>query len=214
MTRDDLKFPIGTWFVMSAKLGRFASATIAALVPGHEEVFFVEEVPNYHYVGNGEIELLSPPLTTTQWAQKVIEAWAFYAPERRAVAIISEDSTFDKALKRTKLSFVRNLRRKPETRTEISREFFEMRRVFIAPWLSVLPHELQKAKWPPEASGKGAERIEGQDYTLHTLEHILSRRPRPKKVKQARRTTFVERLIHEAKRGRPERRLDGHMGSQ
>lgn len=210
MTRDDLEFPIGTWFTMGAKLGRFSSACIGALIPGHDTVFIVDEVPNYHYVGDGEIELLG--MSPTQWAEQVVAAWSFYAPSRRALAIIGEDDLFDKALKRTKLSFAKNLRRKPEVRTEVTREFFETRRVFIAPWLTVLPHELYKAKWPPEASGKGNERLEGQDYTLTGLEHILSRRPRPKRVKQERRTTFVQKLI-DAQVKMP-RRLDGHMGSQ
>lgn len=210
MKREDLKFPFGTYFMMGAKLGRFSSACISALVPGREDVLVVAEVPNYHYVGDGEIELLG--LSPTQWAEKVVEEWKFFEPARRAVAIIGEDDAFDKALKRTKLSFAKNMRRKPEVRTEVTREFFEMKRVYLTPWLTVLPYELYKAKWPPEASGRGNERVEGQDYTLTGLEHVLSRRPRPKKVREAKRTTFVQQIIDQ--QVKLPRRLDSHMGSQ
>ena len=66
-----------------------------------------------------------------------------------------------------------------EKRTDTAREYFKQYKVWLAPWLSVLPFELENAKWPAEASAAGKfARIKDRDHTLDCLEHVLSRRPR------------------------------------
>ena len=72
-----------------------------------------------------------------------------------------------------------------ETRTEIAREYFQHERIYLAPWLSILPFELENAQWPEEASAAGKfARIKDRDHTLDCLEHILSKRPRGKVIRE------------------------------
>lgn len=222
MTQDDLllsckhiehdNYPHGVMFYMGASVGRFCSAVICAVIPGDDTVLVVAEEPNYHYVGDGEIEELG--LTTTQWAEKVVARWRDFVPKRPAIAFVNEDNKFEKALKRSKLVIRKNLRRPAATRTEISREFFDMKLVRLMPWLNVLPYELQNAKWPPEASGRGSERVEGQDYTLSGLEHVLSRRPRPRKPRQKAQSTFLQKQLAKHQITLRGRGGDVHLGGQ
>ena len=66
-----------------------------------------------------------------------------------------------------------------ETRTEISREYFQHGKIWLAPHLSILPFELENARWPEEASAAGKfSRVKDRDHTLDSMEHILSKRPR------------------------------------
>ena len=65
-----------------------------------------------------------------------------------------------------------------ETRTEVTREYFQHRRIYLAPWLEILPFELENASWPDETTAAGRfERVKDRDHTLDWLEHVLSHRP-------------------------------------
>jgi len=214
MTRDDLKLPSHTTFVMGLHAGRFASAVIAAIIPGRtpEEDFTlaVDEIPNYQYVGDGQIESLN--LTTTQWGDTVVDHWRYFAPSTYPMPWCDPETTFTKELRRCKMRLRRNVKRSPELRTQVAREYFHSNKIKLAPWLGVLPVELFSAKWP-ETDGGAAERETGRDYTLSALEHILSRRPRPRTQPAEARSTFLSNYLRQFKRIGP-RRVDPHLGAQ
>lgn len=175
MTRDHLRLPTGTQFQMGACTGRFSSAVIIALIVDHP-VLVIDEIPNYHYVGDGEIELAG--LTSVEWGEHVVRQWRFYAgKDARASAWVDPDTEFEKEMKRCKLRLRKNLKHGPELQTEVLREYFQENRIMFAPWLQILPNEISRARWPAEESNAYQVRARGQDYTLCALEQVISRRP-------------------------------------
>ena len=160
---------------MGACTGRFSSAVIIALIPAHP-VLVIEEIPNYHYVGDGEIELAG--LTSVEWGELVVRTWRTYAgKDTPAWAWVDPDTEFEKEMKRCKLRLRKNHKHGPELQTEVLREYFHENRVMLAPWLDVLPSEISRARWPAEESNAYQVRARGQDYTLSALEQVISRRP-------------------------------------
>lgn len=214
MTRDDLNLPEHTTYGMALHSGRFASAVIAAMIAGEtpelDVTLVVDEIPNYQYVGDGQIESLN--MTTTQWGDLVVERWKFFAPRIYPTPWVDPETTFTKELRRCKMRLRRNVKRSPELRTQVTKEYFHLNKIKLAPWLSVLPAELFAAKWP-EDDGGAAERETGRDFTLNALEHILSRRPRPKAAPAKTRSSFLDEYFRKNKRVGP-RRFDPHMGAQ
>lgn len=179
--RDNLRIPAGWEIVCGADTGTFYSALCVAFSPSGE-AFVVDEFPNYRYVG-GEPER-DEQLSIPQWALAV---------ERRVRALggranlwADPNSQFKGELRNYGLSLL-PARVPVETRTEIAREYFEHSRIWLAPWLTTLPFELENACWPEEASlaGKFA-RVKDRDHTLDPLEHILARRPAGKIPRAAR----------------------------
>lgn len=214
MTREDLNLPAHTSYVMGLHSGRFASAVIVATIAGETPedtvTLVVDEIPNYEYVGDGQIESLK--MTTTQWGDVVVERWKFYAPKIYPTPWVDPETTFSKELRRCKMRFRRNIKRSPELRTQVTTEYFQMNKIKLAPWLNVLPAELFAAKWP-EDDGGAAERETGRDFTLSALEHVLSRRPRPKSAPAKTRSSFLDTYYQQHKRIGP-RGADPHLGSQ
>lgn len=215
MTREDLNLPDYTTYVMGLHAGRFGSAVITGVLPGKtpddlETVLVLDEIPNYQYVGDGQLETL--PLTTQQWGDLVVDRWKYFVPLRYPAPWVDPETKFTKELRRCKMRLRLNVKRSPELRTSITKEYFALNQIKLMPWLSVLPHELFTAKWP-EDDGGAAERETGKDFTLSALEHVLSRRPRPKTKPTQARSSFLENYFREHKR--PDmRRGDPHLGSQ
>ena len=192
MTRDHLRLPPSTTFQMGAYVGRFSSAVIIALIPDHP-VFIVEELPNYHYVGDGEIELAG--MTTVEWGESVVRMFRFYAgKDARCHAWVDPDTEFGKEMKRCKLRLRKNLNHGPELRTEVLREYFHDNKIFYMPWLKTLPYEIQRAQWPAEESAAFHERLTGSDYSLSALEQVISRRPLATAIAPSTPSDFIARL--------------------
>lgn len=90
-----------------------------------------------------------------------------------------------------------------ETRTEVTREYFEHGRIHLAPWLSVLPFEIENASWPEEASATGKfARVKDRDHTLDPLEHILARRPFGRTIIQGKHRDWASSMGLKRKTGR------------
>lgn len=215
MTRDDLKLPDHATFAMGLHAGRFSAAVITAIIagdqPGEDTVLVVDEITNYQYVGDGQIESLN--MSTTQWGDQVVERWRYFAPKTYPAPWVDPETTFAKELRRCKMVLRRNTKRSPELRTQVTKEYFDQNRVRLVPWLGVLPVELFAAKWPDREGGGATERETGNDFTLSALEHILSRRPRPKPRPPQARSSFLDNYYRQHKRVRP-RRVDPHLGTQ
>lgn len=167
-----LRIPPGWEIVGGADTGTFYSGLLVAFSPDGE-AFVLEEFPNYQYTA-GAAER-DETLTIPQWTAAVRSRVATLGG--RANFWADPNSQFKGELR----SYGVNLlpaRVPVETRTEITREYFQHGRIYLAPWLKVLPFELENAAWPEEASltGKFA-RVKDRDHTLDPLEHVLARRP-------------------------------------
>lgn len=170
---EDLRIPEGWEIVSGVDTGTFYTAATVAFSPGGD-AFVVAEFPNYRYVaGSPERD---EDVTIPTWASRV--ANTVVALGGRPNFYADKNSQF----KRELLAYGVNLLPSPlplETRTEIAREYFQHGRVFLAPWLSILPFEIENAAWPEEATAAGKfARVKDRDHTLDCLEHVLSRRPR------------------------------------
>lgn len=170
---DSLHIPDGWEIVGGADTGTFYTALLVAFSP-EGDAFVIGEFPNYRYVaGSAERD---EDITIPAWTEKL--AASTLSRGGRLAFWADPNSQFKREFVQYGITLMPNKHGR-ETRTEVAREYFQHGRVFLAPWLSVLPFELENACWPEEASAAGKfERIKDRDHTLDCLEHILSRRPR------------------------------------
>ena len=170
--RENLRIPDGWEVVGGADTGTFYSAGLVAFSP-EGDAFVLEEFPNYRYVA-GAAER-DESLTIPEWAGRVVAATALVGGNSAYWA--DANSQFKRELVNYGISLLPNKHTR-ETRTEVAREYFQHHRIYLAPWLEVLPFELENASWPEETTAAGRfERVKDRDHTLDWLEHILSRRP-------------------------------------
>lgn len=158
--------------VGGADTGTYYTALLVAFSPDGD-AFVIDEFPNYRYVAG--VTERDEDITIPEWAARVTGRAAQLGRVRTWIA--DANSQFKKELIHYGITILPNKATR-ETRTEITREYFQHNRVFLAPWLTVLPYELENAAWPEEASLTGKfERVKDRDHTLDCLEHILSKRP-------------------------------------
>lgn len=170
---EDLSIPNGWEIVSGADTGTFSSAGCVAFSPDGD-AFVLAELPNYRYVG-GSPEL-NEDLTIPEWSQQVVRTIADLGGRPDAWA--DKNSQFKREVANYGLHLM-GATHGVETRTEIAREYFTQNKIYFAPWLSVLPFEIENAQWPDEASAAGKfARVKDRDHSLDWLEHILARRPR------------------------------------
>lgn len=167
-----LRIPDGWEVVGGADTGTFYSALLVAFAPDGD-AFVLEEFPNYRYVAGAPER--DEDLTIPQWARGVLSR--SLALGGRSALWADANSQFKGELRNYGITLLA-ARAPVETRTEITREYFEHKRIHLAPWVTVLPFELENAAWPEEASAAGKfGRVKDRDHTLDPLEHILARRP-------------------------------------
>lgn len=219
----DLRGPLPhEWeLLIGADTGTYMSAIAIAFRPRPYAAFVLQEFPNYRYVAN-EPELLG--LTLAQWAQQVTD---FAVKMRRRGNVDADGNPRVKAWAdpntqfRTELQhyglFLLPNNRKLELRVEIAREYQQAKPpnqlLYLAPWLKVLPYELEYAKWPEDHTTAGKyERIKQHDHTLDCYEHVVSRRPRTRTPLTKRKETFLERFRREHGLQRRDSIADPHTG--
>jgi hypothetical protein len=212
----DLRRPLpAQWkLFVSVDTGTYMSATFTAFPPDSIDGFVVEEFPNYRYIG-GAIELLGGTVGSVPgWSRWVLDSYRKYVPHKtRLHAWCDENSQFKTELRNYGIIAQGN-KRKLELRVEITREYFINRHAHLAPWLSVLPWEIEHAVWPDEASSAGRfEREKDNDHTLDTIEHTFSRRPRHSSQVTGKKQSFVERWMAMHARPNLAPRVDPHLGS-
>lgn len=173
-TLDNLRIP-SNWDVLgAADTGTFMSGLLVAFSP-EGDAFVLYEQPNYQYVA-GELDLDSHA-SIPQWAQDMRNAMTAFGchglwADRNSQYKAELRNNHDIALLPASINL--------QTRTEIGREYFQARRIQLAPWLKILPYEVEAAHWPDEETMAGRfERVKQQDHTLDCLEHLLAKRPIP-----------------------------------
>lgn len=178
--RADLAIPAGWEIVGGADTGTFYSGLLVAFSP-EKEAFVIDEFPNYRYVA-GEAER-DESLTIPTWAARLAQRSLQLGGKSSFWA--DSNSQFKGELRNYGVHLL-PARAPVETRTEIAREYFEHGKIWLAPWLDILPFELENASWPEEASLSGKfSRVKDRDHTLDPLEHILARRPFGRVIKTA-----------------------------
>jgi hypothetical protein len=170
--RERFQVPSGWEVVGGADTGTFYSALFVAFSPAGD-AFVLDELPNYRYIA-GAIER-DESLSIPQWAAQVRATAARHGG--RPALWADPNSQFKSELRNYGIALL-PARIPTETRTEITREYFQHGRIFLAPWVTTLPFELENASWPEEASLSGKfGRVKDRDHILDDLEHILARRP-------------------------------------
>jgi hypothetical protein len=170
--RDYLRVPSGWEIVGGVDTGTFTSGLLVAFDPDGI-AYVLDEFPNYRYIaGSPERD---ESLTIPEWARGISQRSLSLGG--RTAFWADPNSQFKGELRNYSVNLL-PAKAPVETRTEITREYFEHKRILLAPWLSVLPFELENGAWPEEASAAGKfARIKDRDHTLDCLEHILARRP-------------------------------------
>ena len=169
---EHLRIPANWTILGGSDTGTNYSAILAAFDP-NGNAYVLDEFPNYRYVG-GYIER-DEQLSIPQWAQIVKSR----CRQLNANSVFWADpNTQFKGEFRNYGIHLLAAKGHPEQRTEVTREYFQHKRIYLAPWVTVLPFELENAAWPEEASASGKfGRIKDRDHTLDCLEHVLARRP-------------------------------------
>ncbi len=193
--REHFVLPPGWELVGGADTGTFYSALMVAFSP-EGIAFVVDEFPNYRYLGGAPER--REDLSIPQWAFGVQERFRQLAG-KSANLWADPNSQFKAELKNYGV-FLLPAKIPVETRTEVTREYFEHGRIFLAPWLDILPFELENASWPEEASATGKfARVKDRDHTLDPLEHILARRPFGRQVPSKASMTWAESMGYKRK---------------
>lgn len=201
----------------AADTGTYMSAVFVAICPDPYCVLALAEFPNYEYISN-ELELTG--ISVPEWARWVHRSWNHLRPATKVKLWADLNTQFRAELQHYDIHLMPNLRG-PELRTEIAREYMSSRgedgrpnRALLAPWLKILPYEIEHAKWPDETTGAGKfQRIKQNDHTLDGWEHCLSRRPRARHLRKEEKKSFLQRMLDQY--GRPDRQRiggDPHLG--
>lgn len=182
-----LRIPPNWTVVGGADTGGYYSAVLIAFDPDGVAYVFAE-FPNYRYVGGAperDVEVTIP-----RWSVTILSTSLRFGGT--SVFLADPNSQFKHEVINYGVTLWPGVEHQ-ETRTEVSREYMQANKVLFAPWLDVLPFELENAAWPEEASASGTfKRIKDRDHTLDCFEHILGKRPLGSVVKQSSERTFAE----------------------
>jgi len=172
-SKANFKLPSDWRIEIGADTGTYCSAVVVGIAPNNV-AYVLDELTNYSYVAN--TTELDPTMSIVTWANALQRMAALW--ETRPLAWVDSNSQFKIELGHHGVHLLSNKRGR-EVRTEAARQYFQHDQIFLAPWLRVLPYELEQACWPDHATSSGKlERLKVNDHTLDSLEHVLSRHPR------------------------------------
>ena len=211
VTRESLR-PDPEWtVVLGADTGTYCAAVVMAVSPAGQ-AFVLDEVTNYRYVAH--TPELDPSGSILRWVREVqamARRW-----KTRPVAWVDANSQFKAECAHHGLHLMANHRGR-EVRTEAARQYFQHEQIWMAPWLQILPYELEHAQWPEKTSSAGKyERLKDSDHALDCIEHILSRHPRgrvaepPPSLPALYQIQPLGEPLRRAKRSPP----DSHLGAE
>ena len=178
-TRDNFVLPSDWRVEIGADTGTYCAAVVLGVTP-EGTAYVLDELTNYSYVaGTPELE---PATSLVTWAQAFCRMAILW--KARAMAWEDANSQFKQEFLHHGVRLLGNHRGR-EVRTEAARQYFQHEQIWLAPWLEVLPYELESAVWPDQTTASGKyERLKTNDHALDCIEHVLSRHPRgPRKPK-------------------------------
>jgi hypothetical protein len=171
--RENFRVPSDWRIEIGADTGTYCAALVVAVSP-EGTAYVLDELTNYRYVAN--TPELDAESSLVRWIDGVRRMSALW--KARPMAWVDSNSQFKAECAHHGLHLVANHRGR-EVRTEAARQYFQHDQIFLAPWLTMLPYELEQAQWPEQTSAAGKyERIKRHDHALDCLEHVLSRHPR------------------------------------
>jgi len=211
-TRENFKLPHDWRVEVGADTGTYCAAAVIGISPeGH--AYVLDELTNYNYAAN--TPELDPTASILSWAQGLTRMAAVW--KTRPMAWVDSNSQFKQECLHHGVHLLPNKRGR-EVRTEAARQYFQHEQIFLAPWLKILPYELENAQWPDRTTAAGKyERLKVNDHVLDCIEHVLSRHPRakshPPPVSQPMpgSVQWLGNPIRRRKKGRP---VDVHLGGQ
>jgi hypothetical protein len=207
-TLANFKIPKHWELLAGGDTGTHYAASIVAFNE-NGDAFVLEEFPNYRYVG-GTIEA-DPETTIPEWAAKLRKRLSHYGMAQ--VLRADQNSQFKSELRKYGLAITTG-EKSLETRTEIMREYFQHHKIWFAPWLSVIPYEVEQAQWPKDESATGKfQRIKKKDHSLDTVEHVLASRPRADRDESKDDRLWVEQFVGQKLRSKRSSSWDPHMGA-
>mgnify|MGYP005812962211 CR=1 FL=1 len=179
--RENLKLPSDWTVTLGADTGTYCAAVVVAVSPTGV-AYVLDEVTNYRYVAN------TPELDETssivRWTDAVCRMAALW--QTRPLAWVDSNSQFKQECLHHGLHLLANQRGR-EVRTEATRQYFQHDQICLAPWLSLVPYELEYAQWPDQSTAAGKyERVKVNDHALDCVEHVLSRHPRAVRTRPTR----------------------------
>jgi hypothetical protein len=172
-SRELCRIP-GDWRIeLGADTGTYCAAVVVAIDPSGT-AFVVDELTNYRYVANTpELDAESSILRWCAEFKAMAARW-----KTRPIAWVDSNSQFKQECLHHGVHLLANKRGR-EVRTEAARQYFQHEQIYLAPWLSMLPYEVENAQWPDHTTAAGKyERYKVNDHVLDCLEHVLSRHPR------------------------------------
>lgn len=209
LTVNDLRIPRSWSIIAGADTGTYMGGAICAVCPRYE-LYVLEEFPNYHYTGDGTIELTG--MTVGEWIKWFSSRLKHWTKERRVSAWVDANTTFKTEVGHG-FRFKMN-RKSLDLRTEILREYLRNRRLHLMPWLKVIPYEMEEAAFPEEETNSGKYvRIKKKDHCLDGVEHAASRRPHPDLEQSLSQVRHKMQAVIDRNRRIEVSHVDPHMGA-
>jgi len=171
--KSNFRLPHDWRIEIGADTGTYCAAVVVAVSP-EGTAYVLDELTNYHYVAN--TPELDAETSLVTWADRFCRMAALW--RTRPMAWVDSNSQFKMEFAHHGVRLLANLRGR-EVRTEAARQYFQHQQIYLAPWLKMLPYELEAAQWPDQTTAAGKfERLKINDHALDCLEHVLARHPR------------------------------------
>jgi hypothetical protein len=178
--KENFRLPHDWQVEIGADTGTYCAAVVVAVSP-EGQAYILDELTNYRYVAN--TPELDQDSSIVRWCDDLKRMAAIW--QTRPMAWVDSNSQFKQECLLHGVHLLANKQGR-EVRTEAARQYFQHNQIRLAPWLSMVPYELEYAQWPDHATAAGKyERIKVNDHVLDCVEHVLSRHPRARSAQVA-----------------------------
>ena len=152
-----------------ADTGTYRAAVIGCVNP-YGEIFFLFELCNYRYVGTSIEEIRK--ITISVWADDMKKKAAIVGSRFEFLA--DHNTQFkSEMLNQHQIILTRGVK-DPELRSDLLKGLFQQGKIWLMPWLRILPRELEAAEYPKKESTATGRRVRSKkdDHMMDCAEHI------------------------------------------